>query len=328
MQALAQIDIGALIPQRAKLSAIQRRLIEPAERDQRAVFQHTTLCQTCLPHSDPGAQRVWDARNGDVLLRVKAGEAADPHNGEWREYGLPWGARARLVLIWLASQAKLRSSPVIELERRNITHYVRCLGLQTDGRTIRSVTEQLMRVCTADYHLAVRISQQKMRDYAPQRIVSVFEPSASADGSLVLPEAITLADWYYVALKNEAVPLVAEHIARLKHSALALDVYTWLAQRLHRIPCERPQPILWSALYRQFGHGYDMNNPAAIRDWRKKFLIALKGVSTVYKDARVDVAPPSRPTRQLVDGREVWREARATGITLHRSKPPVPPRHL
>jgi hypothetical protein len=38
------------------------------------------------------------------------------------------------------------------------------------------------------------------------------------------------------------------HIAALSHSALALDIYAWLAQRLHRIPPGKPQRVSWEAL--------------------------------------------------------------------------------
>jgi hypothetical protein len=47
----------------------------------------------------------------------------------------------------------------------------------------------------------------------------------------------------------------AFEVDRLAHSALALDIYCWLAQRLHRIPADKPQLISWSALYDQFGQG-------------------------------------------------------------------------
>lgn len=34
----------------------------------------------------------------------------------------------------------------------------------------------------------------------------------------------------------DAVPLNETAVMRLAHNAMALDIYTWLAQRLHRVP--------------------------------------------------------------------------------------------
>ena len=63
-------------------------------------------------------------------------------------------------------------------------------------------------------------------------------------------------------------------------AALALDIYAWLAQRLHRIPAGKPARISWAALHGQFGQGY---NPEHIDKFRQVFRVALKEVLTLYK---------------------------------------------
>ena len=57
---------------------------------------------------------------------------------------------------------------------------------------------------------------------------------------------------YFESLTRHAVPLDERAIAALAHSAMALDVYCWLAQRLHRIPEGKPQFVPWAALFEQF----------------------------------------------------------------------------
>jgi hypothetical protein len=76
---------------------------------------------------------------------------------------------------------------------------------------------------------------------------------------------------------RHAVPLNEVHIAALSHSALALDIYAWLAQRLHRIPPGKPQRVSWEALQDQFGPGYKRT-----RKFREVFRIALKKVLALY----------------------------------------------
>ena len=48
----------------------------PAER---IAYQHTVLCQTCLPYRNPGGEvREWERQQGGVLLKVTAGEVRNP----------------------------------------------------------------------------------------------------------------------------------------------------------------------------------------------------------------------------------------------------------
>jgi hypothetical protein len=49
------------------------------------------------------------------------------------------------------------------------------------------------------------------------------------------PSTIQFSTRYFESLMKHAVPLNETAIARLSHNAMALDVYTWLAQRLHRV---------------------------------------------------------------------------------------------
>jgi hypothetical protein len=87
----------------------------------------------------------------------------------------------------------------------------------------------------------------------------------------------------------------------LSSSSMALDVYVWLAQRLYRITPNRPQFVPWTAMHEQFGQGF-----ARVRDFRRRFLHTLDQVHSVYASARLDEDE--------------------TGLTLHHSRPPVPPK--
>jgi hypothetical protein len=94
------------------------------------------------------------------------------------------------------------------------------------------------------------------------------------------------------------VPLDERALSALSHSAMALDVYAWLAQRLHRIPAGRPQFITWAAIKDQFGQGHKrMNNFKAV------FHVAMKQVLVQYQAANIQE-----------DGK---------GLTLRNSVPPV-----
>jgi hypothetical protein len=80
------------------------------------------------------------------------------------------------------------------------------------------------------------------------------------------------------------VPLDERALSALSHSAMALDVYAWLAQRLHRIPKPHRQLLPWPAVKEQFRSDYDR-----LRKFREKFLTALRQVMAVYPVAKIDV---------------------------------------
>src|SRR5918997_302255 len=94
-----------------QLSLIHRRLVSSSAEImgtplEEITYQHTVLCQTCLPYRDPGdAVRRWEKRQGQVHLLINAGEALSPEEDRYVELGLPFGAKPRLVLMHLNAQA-------------------------------------------------------------------------------------------------------------------------------------------------------------------------------------------------------------------------------
>ena len=115
---------------------------------------------------------------------------------------------------------------------------------------------------------------------------------------MLWPSVVRLSQEYFDSLASHAVPLDERAIAALANSALALDVYAWLAQRLHRIPKGKPQRLSWPSLHEQFGQGY-----RHLRQFRAAFLKVLADVHAQYPAARVEVDE--------------------AGLTLRSSLPPV-----
>ena len=75
-------------------------------------------------------------------------------------------------------------------------------------------------------------------------------------------------------------------LAALKHSALALDVYSWLAHRLYRINKSEGVKVSWANLREQFGQEY-----RCAKDFKKEFRQVLRQVLAVYPTARIEDAP-------------------------------------
>jgi hypothetical protein len=286
-----------------KPTPIQLRLISsnaaiPNTPPDEITYQHTVLCQTCLPYRDPGiATQRWERRQGHVHLLVSAGEALHPMEKRYVELGLPCGPKARIVMMHLNAQAIKKQSPTFEVED-SLTAFVKRIGLSAHGRDIRTVKDQLSRLSAATIRLAV--TQEDRAYQINTQIVTAFDLwFPKNEGQRVLwPSTVRLSEEYFQSLTRHAVPLNEDAVSTLSHSAMALDIYAWMAQRLHRVPLGKPQLVSWKSLKDQFGCGYkQMNN------FRKIFLAALRQVHTQYRGAKINI-----------DDR---------GMTLYHSPPPV-----
>ncbi len=273
-------------PEHKPLSRVKERLLAlplPSDDEDAAIlYQHSVLCQTCMPYRDPGAEvRAWQRSNGRVSLRIQAGNAYDATNDSWIDVGLPHGPKPRLVLYHLNAEALRTQSPLLELEDSLTAFVKRTLGLDPGGRTIKTVKDQLTRLASADFRFGM--GQDGRSVTIKGSVIDGFELwTPKNDKQRVLwPTTIQFSPNYFNSLMQHAVPLNEQAVARLSHSAMGLDVYTWLAQRLHRVDPGKPGLVPWVSLKAQFGTDY-----GRMVDFRRVFTRTLKLVKVVYREAR------------------------------------------
>jgi hypothetical protein len=206
-------------------------------------------------------------------------------------------AGPRLILIHLSTEAVRTGSPTIEVGS-SLTSFARSIGVDTNGPSIRRFKDQLARLAASTVRLGI-IADGRSRQINTQIVsgIDLWLPK-DADQRILWPSTVTLSAEYFASLQRHAVPLDPRAIATLAGSALALDCYVWLAQRLHRIDPGRPQTITWQALKSQFGPDYDR-----LRKFREKFVQMLREVQLAYPDARLDVTD--------------------AGLELRNSRPPI-----
>ena len=304
------LELMARVAPKKPPKSLQQRLLDYAEADAgteptEILYQHSVLCQTCLPYRDPGDEvRLWSRRNGYVKLEVQAGRAYDSRVDDFTDIGLPFGPKPRLVLYHLNAEALRTQSPVLELEDSLTAFVKRTLGMDPKGRNIRIVKDQLTRLSASDFRIGT--SQEDRSVTLKGSIVEGFELWTPRDSKqrVLWPTTVQFSARYFESLMKHAVPLNEAAVARLSHNAMALDLYTWLAQRLHRVDAEKGGVLVpWSALKDHFGHGYER-----LRNFRRVFLHTLRQVKVVYPDSKFEV-----------DGR---------GMILKHSRPPVGKRLL
>jgi hypothetical protein len=281
-----------LVPRKLKRpgAAIQRLFNEmpvviDSDTDETILYQHSVLCQTCLPYRDPGAVRLWQRKNGIARLEVQAGRAYDGSKDDFVDVGLPFGPKPRLALFHLNAEALRTQSPTIELDDSLTAFVKRTLGLDPKGRNIRTVKDQLTRLSAADFRFGM-VGPEGQSITLKGSVIDGFELWTARDPHqrVLWPTTVQFSPRYFESLMKHAVPLNETAVARLSHSAMALDIYTWLAQRLHRVPDRKSVLVPWTSLHEQFGHGYER-----IRDFRRVFAHTLRQVKLVYPEAKFEL---------------------------------------
>ncbi len=247
-----------------------------------AAFQHSVLCQTYLPYRDPGDDvTLWEHSQGKASLNIQCLKEKNPETGEFIYLGLPYGTKARLIMAYLNTQAIKNQSPVIDVES-SITSFIKSIGLSNKGKNFAEVKEQLARIAASVITLNYITDDQRSLNvrFSLVKKYDLWFPKDEKQ-RVLWASRIQLTDDYYKELLEHAVPLDERALGALKNSAMGLDIYTWLAQRLHRINPSKGQFVSWQNLKDQFGSGY-----GSMRKFKQVFRHTLAIVHGQYLRAK------------------------------------------
>jgi len=294
---------------RPKLSRLQTRIIDAAgeigeERQPRQPntidFLHAVLCQVGLPRSRVGGDR-FERTSGAASLLVEAGSLWNSR--QWVRQQLPYGPKPRLALIHICSEAVRTQQPRVEVGN-SVRDFLLRLGLDTGGREYHRFRIQMQALAACRMTVGIGASTV---DAKPIKEFAAWLDSSGGQRT-IWPGEIELTADFFGSLIEHAVPIDHRALGALKHSALAMDVYVWLAHRLWRIRSSGGARLSWANLRDQFGQEYQ--DP---KDFKKKFKPALAAAISVYPDARIETVagglllfpspPPIRRTLVAVQKR-------------------------
>lgn len=267
-----------------------------ADEQQTIGISYTGFCLTSLPHKRLPDEQAWEKHGHRVTLLVEPGRLK-ASRGEMRLYGVPYGARARMILLYLQTQAVRTGSPQVALGR-SMRNWMERMGLAVGGETARGLREQSARISACTLKFFWEDDTDHTRGFKRGAIVDSglqFTAGDGAQGSL-WEDQVTLDPVFYKALRDHPVPLQEAAIRQLRDRSMSLDLYVWLAWRLHTIP--KPTSISWTAIHAQFGAGFDK-----LFHFKPRFSEALAAAVAAYPEARVELGEQ--------------------GITLRPSRPPV-----
>jgi hypothetical protein len=227
--------------------------------------------------------KCFERHSGPFSILLEAGKL---WNGkDWVEQPLPYGTTPRLVMVHLSSEAIRTRSRTIELGS-SIRQFLQSLGMQTNGGARGGYTafRKQMEALAACRLLIGMQSEGKVVtvDAKPiKKFEAWFQPND--DQPTLWPGVLELSQDFYDTLTQHAVPLDYRALSALKHSSLALDIYTWLAHRLCRINVQNGVMLSWDNLRDQFGQEYGTS-----KDFKHEFRTVLRQVLLVYPSARIE----------------------------------------
>jgi hypothetical protein len=286
-------------------------------------YLYSGFAMTGLPHRRLGSDdQVWRRDNGRFSLIVEPGVVLDERSNTVR-YGVPYGSRARLILLYLQSEAIRTGSRAISLGA-SMHDWMAKLGVNPGGTNYKAIREQARRLSACTMTVGWR-GQGGVSGFNRASIVSamMFVPRLGDGRQTALwDETAELSHEFFEALRQHPVPVSEAAIRCIQNSSAVIDVYIWLCYRLRDL--KRSTDVPWPALHAQFGSEYK-----TIRQFRAKFKEILAEARAVYPGAEVEVTHggvrlhPSLPAVQpalVSEARAALRAPRPEGAAEIRLK--------
>jgi hypothetical protein len=284
----------SLVVTKAERAAVDAAALLMAEEESRLGITHAGFAMTSLPHKRI-EEGYWKREGNRTTLLVESGRDRQGHF-----IGVPYGSIARLILLYLQTEAVRTNSPEVELGR-SMKSWMGRMSLTTGGKTYQLVTEQARRIsaCRLTF-FADREGGAEVRHngaFVQDAISLSGVANEDANQPSLWQDRVRLDPGFWRSLREHPVPVREEAIKAIGTRSLAIDAYVWLAYRLHALT--KPTPVSWAAIHGQFGAGFRV-----VRQLKPSFTEALGIALAVYPEAQVQLEKD--------------------GILLYPSAPPVP----
>jgi Plasmid encoded RepA protein len=254
---------------------------------------HAGFAMAALPHKKIG-EAIWEKDGGTIKLLVESGLDA-----ERQPVGIPYGSIARMILLYLQTQAVKTRSREVELGA-SMNAWLSAMNIPIGGKTYQIVREQSRRISRCRLTFFRRTDRAELVTNGAFVRDAILPLDPTHTQMPLWQERVRLDEGFYQSLIEHPLPLREAAVRQISSRSMAIDLYIWLAYRLHALP--GPVPVSWQALRRQFGESY-----RELRFFRRDVMPNLGLALAVYPEARVSV-----------DDRE--------GLILYPSPPPVPER--
>jgi hypothetical protein len=279
-----------------RLTKLADRIVDAAvkiasEDDLDIVFRHGIFCQVGLPHSRQ-TERVFTRSFKNASIIIEAGRLWNGY--QWVEHPLPFGAKPRVAMFYIDSEAVKRRSKIIDIGK-SFNEFGERVGIPVHGKNFYEMKRQMNALSAASITMGFN-SKGQVSTTSLGRPIETFKAWLSQDDhqQVLWPAVLELSQKYYDSLLEHAVPIPLEAIKALTHSSLSLDLLAWAARRLPLL--QKEERIPYAAFKEQFGQEYK-----ELKDFQRTFVHSMRQVQTVYKSARIETVrggllfKPSKP---------------------------------
>jgi len=250
-------------------------------------FTYSGFALTSLPHK-PQTELVWKRDGHNLTMLVESGR-----DRAGKPLGLPYGSYARFILLFLQSEAIRTGCREVELGR-SMRVWLGTMGLSIGGTTYRLVNEQARRIsgCSLTFFADRSGAQIKSRGGFVKTEITMSD--VVGDQPALWQDRVLLDEDFYRALREHPVPVSELALRAIGPRSMVIDVYIWLAYRLHAL--RRDVEVGWPALHGQFGAGF-----GRLRRFRAHFIDCLGLAVAAYPEAHIEISErgvilrPSRP---------------------------------
>jgi hypothetical protein len=233
-----------------------------------------------------------------------------------------------VVLINLCSESVRTQRADVDIGS-SVREFLRRLGIDAGGASMKRFRKQMLALSAC--HMTLAMPTPGGAAQIDAKPIDAFQAWHTDEGGqqALWPGHIRLTSKFFESLMEHGVPLDCAAIGRLQNSALALDVYSWLAHRLWRVREGGGIALSWAALKAQFGQEY-----RDIKNFKKEFAGALRKAADVYDDARLEIVPggvrllPSPPPVKRMAVSVALPETGANERAAHAPALPPPPSPL
>jgi hypothetical protein len=242
---------------------------------------HSVLALCGLPYKRPADDSLVYRRSyGQMSLTVQAGDLIDPYTGKMQQQGLPYGTKARLLMLHLCTRALRQKSPVIDLEN-SLSGFIESIGFSKSGGANGTFTlfkEQINRLAACRMQMGLWNGERALTiNTSPISSFDVWLPQVRDPNQQMLwNNTITLSQEFYASLQKHALPVDIRALSALSHSAKQMDILLWLAYRLKGL--NKSYFLTWDLVKEQFCQ----SKSRRMIDFQRQFKQDIKDMSEIF----------------------------------------------
>ena len=269
--------------------ALKQPLAVPSERID-VSFLHRSFCIAGLPIKQR-KEANYSRHDGAFSLNVTVPEQTLP-DGTRLSVGVPFGPKARLLILWMTSQARdLQRRPGDRwLEIGRIEDWLRNVGISGKGDGPAKTKDQLIRLTFSLFTMFLKgesldlFKSDRLIESAAFATGDLEHYAAGNLGRVRWPMGIELSQRAYDRFTGrDAIPIPTSRLAEVSHSAMAIDTLVYLCYRLPEIPTGDSDLVSWKQLIAQFG------NCETPSKFRETFEASIRAAFRAYPEANVDL---------------------------------------